>query len=258
MGCCTSTTGVNLSNPLVIGISIGEADESPKNVPFKGYLPGINGADRDIQNIAHLCGVYQYTNVTENTLYWTESSINKFLKNKAKQCFDDNGHLLYDGVLIIICSSGYQGNIITSNYQLINKDTIDKLFTQEYSELLKIPRVIIFDSDDSNDNNISNKQSDNDTLYNPIITDTSDDNLLVVIKTNTAKMSLIYGSYLTDLFVKELVDNVPKFNKGKCLGDIVNTVGTSLRDRGKQKVFSYFSNDTRSIKFVKNKASKVT
>ncbi len=58
------------------------------------------------------------------------------LKKKAKD-FDPNK---YDGLIVAISCHGLNSNICTSDYKLIEKAAIHRIFTSEYPKVREVPR----------------------------------------------------------------------------------------------------------------------
>ena len=56
----------------------------------------------------------------------------------------------HDALVVIISCYGIQGHIVTSDYKLINKDTIHRIFSVDHPSLRNIPGIFIYDCCDGN------------------------------------------------------------------------------------------------------------
>eukprot|EP01084_Bolivina_argentea_P272672 464326_1 len=141
-------------NPMVLSIGIAYYNELTKDDGFKGYCDNLNGIDRDYANLKTLCKAFKYDIFPKYEQYeWNETEIISFLNNRAEYlsknvninaCGNVNG-LGYDGLFVIFSGHGYNNKIITSDYQMMSKTAIHRLFSRKYPILREIPRIFIMD-----------------------------------------------------------------------------------------------------------------
>ena len=138
---------MDITNPLIIAISIGLFKEKPtrkdtENIGAGQELDTLN-VHWDIININKMCkqlnyklypdNLYEFddNNIEDSSIetYWTQQQIEKLLHEKAKY-LHNNIHcgMKYDCLFVIISSHGMKDYIITSDYQRITK--------QQYIEYL--------------------------------------------------------------------------------------------------------------------------
>ena len=143
-----------IKNPLVITIAIGEYDKDPKDSELGDLLfSDLTAIDNDIKNLVNLFEYslnytmspkYDIINIDINT-YWTRKEIIKLLKQKAKELSHCVEYKVFDGLIVVISCHGIRGHIVTSDYKMINKDTIHRIFTVDFPSLRHIPGIFIYD-----------------------------------------------------------------------------------------------------------------
>eukprot|EP01084_Bolivina_argentea_P299101 515549_1 len=278
---------IKICNPMVIVIAIGEYDNHPGNNAdpefADGYLNDLE-VGLDINSVKAFCDKYGYDlyptkyrekNLSDPKLYWTAKEILNALKNYAKIATDRE----YDGIVCVISAHGTDDKIITSDYQGFQKIAMHRVFSVNYPQLRKIPRIFIFDScegdqeqeryrsrsrseleEESNDTGkgitvedvISRKRYFNtqwtSSEFNP------DYMLCLIHAANSgfkAKMNTTNGSYLIHGFVEEAIENIDK-RKNEFLGDMMDRVEMQLHDAGKQQIVVTYLSNTRNVKFRDN------
>ena len=85
-------------------------------------------------------------------LYWSEEEIITFIKERAQE-IGGNNLKQHDSILFIISGHGYNNAIISSDYQLIDKTAIHRLFSANYPSTRELPRIFMYDCCDG-DNDI--------------------------------------------------------------------------------------------------------
>eukprot|EP01084_Bolivina_argentea_P094360 169629_1 len=139
-----------IEKAMVILIAIGVYDdESDDPDPI---LRNCDLADLDVENdITNLrevfgCQGFKYTIFPQKTdfeIEWKKQDIIELLNEKAKQFHVESND--YDSLIVAISGHGYDNNICTSDYKLINKVEIEHIFTNEYLESINKPRLFLFD-----------------------------------------------------------------------------------------------------------------
>ena len=125
--------------PMVISIGIGYYDKNmPKrNKEYKGYADDLDaGVRRDIDNSINVFGntfkydvfpqEYEGQNVNNYRAYWLKKDLIQFLERKAM----DLDSLSYDGLIALISCHGIDEHILTSDYGLIPKTKIHRIFSK--------------------------------------------------------------------------------------------------------------------------------
>eukprot|EP01084_Bolivina_argentea_P284904 488411_1 len=123
----------------------------------------LNGVEFDVLNVIKLFKEllnYQcfpkyeeYPKLYGNSITWTKKQLMDLLTRRAihlnENIYDNenpsNVNGRYDGLVFIISAHGWNANIITSDYQLVTKKDIHRIFTAEYPKTREIPRVFIYD-----------------------------------------------------------------------------------------------------------------
>eukprot|EP01084_Bolivina_argentea_P053605 98404_1 len=122
---------MNVNNAMVLIIAIGVYDENPSH-------PADELSNVELRDL-----VYPYeSNETCPRLHWRQQDIITFLKGKAHE-FSENS--AYDGLVVCFSSHGILGHICTSDYKLISKLAIQRIFTVNYKRSRNFPRLFIFD-----------------------------------------------------------------------------------------------------------------
>eukprot|EP01084_Bolivina_argentea_P090370 162866_1 len=145
-----------INNAMVILIAIGEysVDESETHDENIGYLSDLS-VEQDIVNLSNLFGsenlnysIFPKYNLEYPQLEWSQKQIIDLLKEKAKELHEDriSDNSIYDALIVAISCHGLSNSICTSDYQLISKNAIHRLFSTQYAEIREIPRIFMFDS----------------------------------------------------------------------------------------------------------------
>lgn len=144
------SSNLYISSPLVISITISDYNEDAINAEIDEKDVKICQSNQlfthyDTENICNLCNEYKYYLVpTYERTHWTETDIMEFLQLCVQIRFDEK--YSFDGVLIIISAHGDTENIITSDFKLIKKETIHRLFSTLDPKYRSLPRIVIFDA----------------------------------------------------------------------------------------------------------------
>eukprot|EP01084_Bolivina_argentea_P252490 423814_1 len=280
-----------IHNPMVICIGIEWYQDSPKNPQISGVCPNLNGIQRDHENIEILCEFYGYKFIKREQFEWTQAEMIDFLEEKAKYFaknldeYEEKDANRYDSLMVVVSGHGLQNGIITSDYQVVNKTAVHRLFTTNYPSTREMPRIFIFDCCDgeqershyiakhnpndseSDDDDQSNIPKDNGKNFavNDIKINQYDDELWKKDQKNPdyrvslihaanegfqAKMNSIDGSYLIYEFVKRMIANV-KEEKNLFLGEIFDSIQQDLHDQGKQQITAVWNNNSRYLRFKK-------
>eukprot|EP01084_Bolivina_argentea_P140840 247534_1 len=140
-----------VKNAMVILIAIGMYDQTPSNpdeeLNDKNFMD--LAVEKDIQNLCHLFNTenLNYTifpKYEQNVkLHWTEGEIVDFLTGHAAKLNTDINQ--FDSLIVVVSCHGMKNFICTSDYKLIEKCAIHRIFTWQYPEIRKIPRIFMFD-----------------------------------------------------------------------------------------------------------------
>eukprot|EP01084_Bolivina_argentea_P059455 108587_1 len=250
-------------NPMVLTIGIGHYDHPE--------FSDLN-VDIDIRNLAMLFkGVLKYQmyprfNSRHIKLKWDQKELILFLFQKAKQ-FNESDH---DGLIVVLTGHGIQDYIITSDGRAIEKAAIHRIFTHYFPLNRNKPRLFIFDS--CNSLNDEDNIDDNDDILNTAIKlhfinklneaweawtqgqPNPDWKLCTLSASNpgySSKMHLVTGSYLITQFVQRMIVNINENNK-YFLFNILDKIQSDLHKNGKQLTVNILNEHTRYIKFVPN------
>ena len=238
----------SIKNPMIISINIGVYTENTTNPGIGGYCPDLDGIDNDYKHMKTLCDKLNYELYPAQEKYhWTQDEIIAFLTKSAaklEQNISINNELNqnnYDALLAVISCHGLNNSIITSDYQLITKQSIHSIFSWKHPRARSIPRVFVFDccdGDQDRDTDVARSISDEDeestdeksaddtmgknfdntdiqlnrqgTLVWKRDQDNPDYRLCLVHAANPgfqAKMSSEKGSYLITLMTDKLINN---------------------------------------------------
>eukprot|EP01084_Bolivina_argentea_P099205 178331_1 len=207
------------------------------------------------------------------------------LTEKAKY-LDRNKHK-YDGLVVIISCHGANDNIITSDYKLISKTSIHRIFSSKKPKIRQIPRVFVFDccsgsnerEDDFRLDNINDKgkgksilndddEKGNDDEMRSILNQHVEEDTSVIwardednpdyklVKIHAAnegfqsKMDCESGSYVITAFTNKTIDNIMVWNNSRNLRKIFDGIQEELHQKGKQLMENVYNNKTGNIKFV--------
>ena len=279
-----------IKKPLVVPIAIGEYDKHPLNSALKQTrLQDLTAIDKDIKNIQQLFGdtfnyrVMPFHDNDNIKTHWTKSEVMDLLEGQAAyldKAIEGNSH---DGLIVIISSHGIRGHIVTSDYQIINKDSIHRIFSVKHPSLRDIPGIFMYDCcDGSNDMHRDNhresaahkmdKQMSKGNLNSKrqlprVQTDiyggdktiwykgepNPDYKLAIISSSNTgfaSQMGDQSGSYMITKFTEKMLDNMGK-NK-LFLNQIFHQIQEELHNDNVQLIEAKYNNKLEYIKFIKN------
>eukprot|EP01084_Bolivina_argentea_P284903 488410_1 len=124
----------------------------------------LNGVEFDVLNVIKLFKEllnYQcfpkyeeYPKLYGNSITWTKKQLMDLLTRRAIHLNENIKR--YDGLLVVISSHGWNQQIITSDYKLLSKKDIHRVFSVQYPAIREIPRFFIYDCCDG-DNEKSKK-----------------------------------------------------------------------------------------------------
>eukprot|EP01083_Nonionella_stella_P295109 1002996_1 len=269
----------DIRNPMVISIGIERYQDKPNNPGIEVRCQDLYGISRDYQNIAALCKFFNWQMYPrKEKLEWTQSEMIDFLQERATEASDTNK---FDAILAVISGHGYKNGIISSDYQLVSKTAIHRLFSTNYPLLRELPRIFVFDCCSGNQERscYPAEYDPNEDEEMPALKDKgknftvddikveqyekevwkndqkNPDYLVSIIHAANegfqAKMNCIDGSYLIYEFVKRIMDNVEN-DKNLFLGEIVEGIQQYLHDEGTQQITPLFNNNTRYLRFKKS------
>eukprot|EP01083_Nonionella_stella_P199362 731102_1 len=303
-----------IHNAMVIVITIAKYDHSPHHpdAALKQSILQDLILDLDVRNVQYLfgpeCLSYDifptYDTENEFKFHWKRKEIIRLLTAKA---FDLDSNLKqedegekgkYDGLVVVISSHGMKDSICTSDYQLLNKVEIHRIFSKISVASRDIPRLFLFDccdggnrqtyaeepeSDDGETtkqgtvlheetpilhgaDGADHKEKDEVQIITPSDTEmwlhgqkNPDHKLAVVHAANAGFQAMVNtetGSYLVGKFVRKTVDAMRRNNE-ECVYEIFDQISTELETQGKQKIVATYLDQTRFIKFQKNKNKRV-
>eukprot|EP01084_Bolivina_argentea_P282889 484352_1 len=133
-----------ITNPLVVIIATAFYDYDTENPGIKDiYLSDLNGIDIDVTNIKKMCDIYNYDLYPKEIekVFWTQNEVMELLKKCAIKAANGD----YDSILFIGSGHGYDNQLLTSDYQGINKNAIHRLFSANFPSLRELPRIFIYD-----------------------------------------------------------------------------------------------------------------
>eukprot|EP01084_Bolivina_argentea_P153182 267110_1 len=277
-----------IKNPMIIVLAIGEYDDAP-NLDYE--LEHLQ-VQTDIKNLCHLFGPKvlnysifpAYDNFDSPKMHWKQNELLNFLKEKAKQL--DNSQ--FDALVVAVSSHGNSDGIYTSDYNLINKQAVHRMFTTNYVKTRQKPKIFIFDSCsgdkkyggqfqkkrlsaiyseskkfEQKDNNISDHNQSKHfkvehvekrhSVIWGLETKNPDFRLAQIFAANhgfESKLNVVTGSYLIHELVKRLLDDLNgKAKTTKYIHEIMDDIEKELQERGKQHIVSIYNDGTRYITF---------
>ena len=93
----------------------------------------------------------------QNKTHWNDEELIRVLRNDiANAMLDGDRNTKYDGLIACISCHGIKNKIITSNEKLVDKTLIHRLVLMDNPEIREIPRLFLFDSCESDDEQIEN------------------------------------------------------------------------------------------------------
>eukprot|EP01084_Bolivina_argentea_P104106 186439_1 len=282
---------MTIKNAMVILLAIGEYDDEPQTPDQElGFLSNLD-VENDVVSLSNLFGhqglnysIFPKYNLEYPKVHWTQDEIISLLEAKALQLSENKEN--FDGLVVAVSSHGWLNSVCTSDYKLINKIAIHRIFTTNYPQTREIPRVFLFDccsgSDEQglNDSDSDSEDDDNGKAGN-IIKDTAkgfqvedldrndyiwehgtknpDHKLAIVHAANygfQSKLNSDIGSYMLYEFSSKTLDDIlNKDNRSKdkkYIYEVFDEIQQELAERGKQQIVTSYSDKTRFIKFKKN------
>lgn len=277
---------MKVDGAMVVVAAIGDYDKSVSNPsPWLADkdLKDLN-IRKDIENLDTLLGpehlnyaVYPEGEEKFKTR-WSEKELVHMLEGRAKDLNEriERGEH-FDALVVVISGHGIKDNICTSDYQLVEKVAIHRIFSAQYPKLREIPRLFIFDccdgdaalmdsdGDAGTDGGKNGTEGDTDKSFtvenvqhpyeiwvkgekNP------DHGLMEIHGANSgfqAKINSEVGSYLISHFVEKMLANEAAKEK-KCICEVVDEIQTELAKAGKQQIVATYNDQTRNIIFERN------
>eukprot|EP01083_Nonionella_stella_P276695 940310_1 len=275
-----------VSNALVVNCAIGEYVR-PLNPEFETEeaIPNLC-VDKDVENLYPLFVKLNYNVMGSRMahklsekhtmqLKWSEEQIMELLRDAAREMTANIN--VYDALFVIFSCHGWEGNIITSDYKLIDKNAIHRLFSIEFPETRTKPRMMIFDCCEGAQRRHGGKGKEAGKQVNVELikpqdkTDTNlwhhdevnpDYKLIEIHASNLGFQSLMSskkGSYLLNGFKDELQQNLfgnKCCRREKNLGEIFASIQNNLHKKGIQQIKKVFNNDTDYLLIRKNEKVK--
>ena len=214
--------------------------------------------------------------IIEPKLSWTQKELLDFLRDKAGELNENIDQ--YDGLIVSISGHGWKDHVCTSDYKMIQKTAIHRIFSQPYPAIREIPRIFLYDCCDGDNEQGKGRLKKTDVSMprdfakcftiddiaqkaDDLIWDhgtrNPDYRLVEINAANEgfqAKLNSDIGSYMIHGFVKEMIDDLnEKSKEQKFLYEIFDKVQQELEANGKQQTKSTYNNGTRCIKLMANK-----
>eukprot|EP01084_Bolivina_argentea_P094423 169750_1 len=284
---------MEITNAMVILLAIGEYDQEVNDCDTEldgAYLSDLNGIEEDIKNLYELFGpnnlnytiLPNYNDIRYPKAHWTQHEIIQLLEDSAAQ-FSENDHI-YDGLVVAISSHGLNNNICTSDYKMIEKLAIHRIFSTNYPNSRNKPRVHIFDCCDGDEEqgiseqgkvvkkrdisksaetcemeqgknfSVSDIQRQKSVIWEKG-TKNPDHKLVEIHAANSgfqSKLNSEQGSYMLYSFVEKTFEDLEN-NGGKYMYEIFDEIQQELEEKGKQKIITTYNDRTRFIRFKPNK-----
>ena len=144
------TENLQIRNGLVVSIAIGKYDDPPRNAAVQGQITNLP-VESDVENLKKMARALNFEFLTVpksfGNLSWTKDKIFRFLREDvAEACFDQNNTAKYDGIIVGIRGHGLRDCIISSNYEKINRTDIHRCISDNYPQIIEIPRIFLFDA----------------------------------------------------------------------------------------------------------------
>ena len=132
-----------VKNAMAITIAIGKYDEYPdsQNEALQEIYLGDLDVEQDIENLSTLFGkdylnykMYpEYDNLITLKMHWTQEELIEFLNEKAEELNENIDK--YDGLIVTISGHGWKDHICTSDYEMVQKTAIHRIFSQPYPSI---------------------------------------------------------------------------------------------------------------------------
>eukprot|EP01084_Bolivina_argentea_P268075 455232_1 len=288
-----NSKSILIENPMCLLLGVGNYDESVPEAEFEGYVDDLE-VDIDIHNLSNLFKNKLNYHVLPKykqfpKLFWTRDEIIQFLQQKAEHFAnnvisnkENKAKQNYDGLIAVISGHGIEDQLITSDYKLITKNVIHRIFSSYYPASREVPRIFIYDSCDGDEqrkgvqkkqkikpaniiakpfaiNDIQHPDSNEQHVLWQRYTENPDFKLVTIHSTNKgfqSKMNSQDGSYLIKKFVDKTIDSLNKtVQKRSFLYEICDEIQQELCQTKQLPIFT-FNNNTRFIKFVVNQQNK--
>eukprot|EP01084_Bolivina_argentea_P076092 137871_1 len=288
-------SAIVIQNAMCIFIGIGEYDEDDvkdfePDPELKHAMLTNLPIEKDIQNLFHIFGtenlnysIYpRYEDIESPKIHWTRHEILSLLQEKAV-AFDKSKH--FDALLVVVSCHGISQNICTSDYKLLQKLAIHRMFSKNYFNARNKPRIMVFDccqgieshggfvesiDCDKSAQNVKEigkqfKESDIDQKYKSIWAYDTNNPDFKLVEINAAnpgfqsKLDTRFGSYMVREFCQTMKQNLDNNANGcqRFLGEILDEVQNKLHSKQKkQLITALYNNGTRNIVFKRNKSNK--
>jgi len=280
-------SAMKVKKAMVVVAAIGEYDKRPANPCAQLKSVGLTNLDvtKDIKGLHSLFGPKQLNYDVfpkGDELFktrWSESELVQMLEACAK---DMNERITrgehFDGLVVVITGHGTKHNICTSDYQLIEKVVIHRIFSAQYPKLREFPRLFLYDCCAGNDQQLtyrkdldesspdadSPKSVDSEKTYTVndvqrpheiwIKGEKNPDHKLIEIHAANegfqAKINSDIGSYLISSFVKKMRRN--QGTNAKYICEVMDEIQKDLAMRGKQQIVPTYNDQTRYVVFERN------
>ena len=278
---------MRVKNGLIVSIGIGEYGPRPHDAEVPGFFVNLP-VGRDVENLRIFAEFLNYSFLTvNNKSFWTKDEVMEFLEETVGgYFFDREGIPQYDGLIVSVSSHGVGNNVISSNYEMINRTEIHRCISESYPQIRVIPRIFIFDACDGTRDRkktLLMEEKDSHSEDSPCVVDADkagsvdlvdeleidtewnsknknpDYNLIVVHGANDGFVSKMQdnemGSYLTYSFIKAVKQRIER-NGSKGLGEILMDIQNVLHDKGKQMIKFNCFNYTANLRIERGKAKK--
>ena len=278
-------SAMKIKNGLIVSIGIGKYGPRPQNAEFPGFCANLP-VQADVENLRTLSEFLYFPFLTmKGKLSWTRDEVFEFLETEiTAKFFDDKGEPRHDGLIVAISSHGVGNNIISSEYELINRTEIHRCISEKHPQIREIPRIFLFDAcDGTRDRKATLKiqQIGSDSDNGPVAvealkpgsgvmealevetewtskTKNPDYNMVVVHGANDGFVSKMQenevGSYLTYFFAKAVRMRIERKER-KGLSELLTDVQNVLHDAGKQLIRKEFFNNTEYLR-IERRAQK--
>eukprot|EP01084_Bolivina_argentea_P314768 545226_1 len=279
-----------ISNAMVILVAIGTYDRNPaaSEIGDDYYLEDLQ-VGPDIQNLYKLFGpnhlnytIYPHSNVQPPKLRWTQTEIVDLLKKRSKE-LNANIDNKFDGLIVVFSGHGMSDHIITSDYKLMAKNALHRMFTTYYKKSRELPRIHICDCchgdyqhgkskyqpDEIDEKDEIGKNFQMDDIKQ---SEEANDNAVIwaentihpdyrLVEINAAdagfqsRLNTVYGSYMIYEFVKKTIQDLTvsaHSENQKYIYQIFDEIELDLQNKGKQHIKTNYNDKTRYIKLKRN------
>eukprot|EP01084_Bolivina_argentea_P277725 474263_1 len=296
-----------IRNPMVLLIGVGDYDAEPIEQDIDAAVSDLP-VDIDINNLLRLFRdhfayeIYPKYDKKCSNIAWSQEELINFLNEKA-QIFEENVKTPeddeidqtkknFDALFIALSAHGLNNSILTSDYKLVDKDVIHRIFSSYNPKSRTVPRIIMYDCCDGSDELSKGiKKINKESKYNevdsnddekgkqfliedipiPILNEQSSDarpqpiwqyntqnpdhRLVTIHAANLgfqSKMTSIHGSYLIQNFVEKTLEGLK--NDVNNPPFLYEIMDEIQHELGERKQLPIctYNNNTRFIKFVPN------